>query len=91
MAGKTMKYYKSAKGKKYYKKKLKKDVERSTSKEGLKKRAELKRLRRKLNAPKGKDVSHTKNGVTLKSPSKNRGSKKDTPGDKRARGRKYKK
>tara|TARA_R110002096_G_scaffold268998_4_gene462803 strand:+ start:5188 stop:5463 length:276 start_codon:yes stop_codon:yes gene_type:complete len=91
MAGKTMKYYKSAKGKKSYKKKLKKDVERSTSKKGLKKRAELKRLRRILNAPKGKDVSHTKNGVTLKSPSKNRGSKNDTPGDKRARGRKYKK
>jgi hypothetical protein len=91
MPGKTMKYYKSAKGKKSYKKKLKKDVARSTSKEGLKKRAELKRLRRKLNAPKDKDVSHTKNGVTLKSPSKNRGSKTDTPGDKRARGRKYKK
>ena len=67
------------------------DVERSTSKKGLKKRAELKRLRRILNAPKGKDVSHTKNGVTLKSPSKNRGSKNDAPGDKRARGRKYKK
>ena len=91
MAGKTMKYYKSAKGKKSYKKKLKKDVERSTSKKGLKKRAELKRLRRILNAPKGKDVSHTKNGVTLKSPSKNRGSKNDTPGDKRASRRKYKK
>ena len=49
-----MTYYKSAKGKESYKKKLKKDVKRSTSKEGLKKRAELKRLRTKLNAPKNK-------------------------------------
>ena len=47
MAGRTMKYYKSAKGKKSYKKKLKQDVKRSTSKKGLKKRAELKRIRRK--------------------------------------------
>ena len=45
----TMKYYKSAKGKKSYKKKLKEDVKRSTSKEGLKKRAELKRIRNKAN------------------------------------------
>ena len=88
MPGKTMTYYKSAKGKESYKKKLKKDVKRSTSKEGLKKRAKLKRLRTKLNAPKNKDVSHTKNGIKLKSPSKNRGSKSDMPGDKRARGRK---
>lgn len=63
--GKTMKYYRSAAGKASYKKKLKKDVERSTSKKGLKKRAELKRLRNKLNAPKNKDVSHTKNGIRL--------------------------
>jgi hypothetical protein len=33
---KTMKYYKSAKGKASYKKKLKADVKRSTSKAGLK-------------------------------------------------------
>jgi len=85
--GKTMRYYRSAAGKASYKKKLKKDVERPTSKKGLKKRAELKRLRNKLNAPKNKDVSHTKNGIRLKSPSKNRGSKSDMPGDKRARGK----
>ena len=42
---KTMKYYKSAKGKKSYKKKLKADVKRSTSRAGLKKRAELNRRR----------------------------------------------
>ena len=38
----------------------------------------------------GKDVSHTKNGLVLKDPSVNRGSKSDTAGDKRARGRKVK-
>jgi len=52
---KTMKYYKSAKGKKSYKKKLKQDVKRSTSKAGLKKRAELKRIRNKAKAD-GKDI-----------------------------------
>jgi hypothetical protein len=50
-----MKYYKSAKGKASYKKKLKEDVKRSTSKEGLKKRAELKRIRNKAKAD-GKDI-----------------------------------
>ena len=72
-----MKYYKSAKGKKSYKKKLKADVKRSTSKSGLKKRAELKRIRTKAKADgkniKGKDYDHaTKKFV---SPSKNRGRK----------------
>ena len=51
----TMKYYKSAKGKASYKKKLAQDVKRSTSKEGLKKRAELKRIRNKAKAD-GKDI-----------------------------------
>lgn len=85
--GKTMKYYRSPAGKASYKKKLKKDVKQSTSKEGLKKRAELKRARRKLNPPKDKDVSHTANGYRIKSKKENRGSKSDMPGDKRARGK----
>lgn len=85
--GKTMRYYRSAAGKASYKKKLKKDVERSTSKEGLRKRAELKRARKKLKPPKGKDVSHTKNGYCIKSKKANRGSKSDTPGDRRSRGK----
>ena len=38
---KTMKYYKSAKGKSSYKKKLKADVKRSTSKAGPRKRAKI--------------------------------------------------
>jgi hypothetical protein len=74
---KTMKYYKSAKGKKSYKKKLKADVKRSTSRAGLKKRAELKRIRRKALKDgkdiEGKDYDHaTKKFIC---PSKNRGRK----------------
>lgn len=34
----------------------------------------------------GKDLSHTTKGLVLKPQSVNRGSKKDQPGDKRARG-----
>ncbi len=84
--GKTMKYYKTKKGLASYRKKLKKDVERSTSPEGLKKRAELKRMRRKLKPKKDQDVSHTANGFRIKSKKANRGSKSDMPGDRRARG-----
>lgn len=77
MPGRTMKYYKSAKGKKSYKKKLKQDVKRSTSKTGLKKRAELKRIRRKAAKNglkiKGKDYDHA-TGRFVK-PSVNRGRK----------------
>jgi len=40
-----MKYYKSAKGRKSYKKKLANDRKRSVSKEGLKYRAKHKRMR----------------------------------------------
>ena len=36
----------------------------------------------------GKDWSHTKNGVVMKKASVNRGSKSDTAGDRRARGKK---
>ena len=39
----------------------------------------------------GMDMSHTKNGVVKKPRSVNRGSKKDTPGDVRARGKGQKK
>ena len=38
----------------------------------------------------GKDASHTKHGIVYKSISANRGSKSDTSGDRRARGRKKK-
>lgn len=36
----------------------------------------------------GKDASHTKNGIVYKKSSVNRGSKSDTAGDRRARGAK---
>lgn len=39
---------------------------------------------------KGKDASHTKNGIVYKPSSVNRGSKSDMAGDKRARGSKRK-
>ena len=74
---KTMKYYKSAKGKKSYKKKLKADIKRSTSRAGLKKRAELKRIRRKALKDgkniKGNDFDHATGKFIC--PSKNRGRK----------------
>ena len=52
------------------------------------KRVELitERRKRGIYGKGGKDVSHTKNGLVLKSPSTNRGSKTDMPGDKKARG-----
>ena len=40
---------------------------------------------------KGKDASHTKNGIVYKKSSVNRGSKSDTAGDRRARGGKKRK
>ena len=59
----------------------------------IKKRIEL----NKINRDKGTygngdnlDVSHTKKGIKLKPQSENRGSSKDMPGDKRARGKKCK-
>jgi len=58
----------------------------------VKKRVELNAVNRKNHASgkskvgDGKDVSHTKSGLKLKSASTNRGSKCDSPGDKRARG-----
>ena len=62
--------------------------------EQLKKRIELNKINRDRGqyADKdGKDMSHKKNGrVVEESASKNRGSKSNTPGDKRARGTKKK-
>jgi len=68
-----------------------------SSEEQKKKRAARNKARRKAikngTVKKGddKDMSHTKNGVVKKPRSVNRGSKKDMPGDKRARGRGQKK
>lgn len=54
----------------------------------VKKRTELgaERTRRGIYGKGGKDVGHTKDGYRLQDPSKNRGSKTNMPGDRRARG-----
>jgi len=60
----------------------------------VKKRVESNQARRDATKAgkniKGKDASHTSNGIRFKESSKNRGSSTDTPGDKRARGKKKK-
>lgn len=59
--------------------------------EQVKKRVELNRENAKNHAAgktrvgDGKDVSHTKSGLRLKTASVNRGSNSDSPGDRRAR------
>ena len=61
--------------------------------EQRKKRSALNKANRKNKNSKvgdGKDMSHTKKGLRLKPQSKNRGSKTDAPGDRRARGKKKK-
>lgn len=63
--------------------------------EEKKRRAENNRNRRKFKAAgkdlEGKDIAHTKDGLRVKSIKANRGSSSDTPGDRRARGKKKKK
>jgi hypothetical protein len=54
-------------------------------------RAELTKINREKGTAgngDGKDWSHTKNGVVMKKASVNRGSRSDSAGDKRARGKK---
>jgi hypothetical protein len=86
---KTAKYYKEnpeAKAKKdaYQKEYNKKPGE-------VKKRVELNKVNRDRGTygnGDGLDMAHTKNGIVKKKASANRGSKSDSPGDKRARGKK---
>ena len=67
-----------------YKRRKGKAATRSSTELQAKRRAAIKRgVDRK-----GKDFSHTKNGIVLKSTSANRGSKTDSAGDRRARGTK---
>ena len=57
--------------------------------ENVKKRCELNKINRERGTygnGDGKDASHTKNGIVMKSASANRGSKTDQAGDRRARG-----
>ena len=76
------------------KKKAEYDSEFEKKPEQVKKRVELKRKNRQHDkkygkkSREGKDLSHTSHGLVYKSRSANRGSKSDTAGDKRARGKK---
>lgn len=72
------------------KKKAATDKKINARPEQVKKRVEANAARRKAKAAgkdvRGKDASHTKNGIVFKKSSVNRGSKGDSAGDKRARG-----
>jgi hypothetical protein len=90
MASRSAEYYR--KNKKARDKKKKYDAKLNSSAAQTKKRVEANRARRKAKAAgknvKGKDASHTRNGIVFKDSSKNRGSKSDSAGDRRARGKK---
>jgi hypothetical protein len=85
----TAKYYKDNP-----KAKAKKDAyqkEYNKKPEQVKKRVELNKVNRDRGTygnGDGLDMAHTKNGIVKKNASVNRGSKKDAPGDVRARGKK---
>jgi len=92
MVSKSAKYYRShpkarAKKKAY-------DTEFNRKPEQVKKRTELAKANREHDqkfgkaSRKGKDLSHTSRGLVYKKSSVNRGSKTDSPGDRRARGKK---
>lgn len=98
MAPPRMAKSKLSKSAKYYRenpkaraKKKKTDTKINKRPEQRKKRSELKTARNKLKRKwvnvKGKDLSHTKNGLKLKKSSTNRWSRWDTAGDRRARGK----
>jgi hypothetical protein len=78
------------KNKKARDKKKKRDTEINKRPEQRAKRSELVKARREkgIYGKGGKDVSHTSSGLKLKSIKANRGSKSDTAGDKKARGKK---
>ena len=84
---KTSKYY--ASNPEARKKRLKYQAEYNKKPEQVEKRKALIKEGRKRGTYGNNDnldLSHTKRGIVLKSPSKNRGSKSDMPGDRRARG-----
>lgn len=72
------------------KKKAETDKKINARPEQVKKRVEANAARRKATKDgkniKGKDASHTKDGIVFKETAKNRGSKSDSKGDKNARG-----
>lgn len=90
MAGRTSEYYK--KNPEARAKRLEYQAEYNKKPEQLKKRIELNRVNRERGQygdGDGKDMSHKKNGrIVEESASKNRGSRSNMPGDRRARGKK---
>lgn len=94
MVCKTTQYYRTHP--KSVAKKLKYDSEFEKKPSQVKKRIELGNKNREHDAKygkssrKGKDLSHTANGLVYKKSSVNRGSKTDSSGDRRARGTKKK-
>lgn len=103
--GRTARYYKygstvsgksnPAAAKRARKKKKETNKKINSTPSNKAKRAELGRERYKRKKKgqnlEGKDIAHTKSGFRVKDSSKNRGSKSDMPGDKRARGKGRKK
>lgn len=95
MASRTAEYYRTHP--KARKKKAEYDKEFNKKPEQREKRSELTQYNREHDekygkaSRKGKDASHTSNGIVYKKSSTNRGSKSDTAGDRRARGGKKKK
>jgi hypothetical protein len=95
MVSRTAKYYHTHPAAR--KKKAEYDKKFNEKKEQREKRVELIQHNREHDkkygkeSRKGKDASHTKNGIVYKKSSVNRGSKSDTAGDRRARGGKKRK
>jgi len=89
MAGRTSEYYKTHPEAR--KKRLEYQAEYNKRANQLKKRIELNRVNRERGQygdGDGKDMSHKKNGrIVEESASKNRGSRSNMPGDRRARGK----
>lgn len=92
-AGKHPSYKKRKMTAEQIRKKRARDKKNNAKKANKKKRAKTNSARKKLGLKVGdkRDASHTKNGIRAKHRSKNRGSKSDQAGDKRARGGKKKK
>ena len=94
MVSKSAQYYRTHP--KAREKKKKYDTEFEKKPEQVKKRTELNKANAEHDkkygkaSRRGKDLSHTKNGLVYKKTSVNRGSKTDTAGDRRARGGKKK-
>lgn len=90
MLSKSAQYYRTHPEARERKKKYDSKFEKSPSQ--MAKRRELARKNAEhdkkygADSRKGKDLSHTKNGLRYKPASMNRGSKSDMPGDRRARG-----